>query len=149
MKKQFKLFGIAILMIFGITGTSFGFISFDHSSCNDYIFAITPVGNGIYGLHGYEYGCGADNRQSDGTLVVAGAYAYAGYNTQLPGFDFNNLGTHTEVITLSTDTGTYIYMYMYLSGGVMSGHGGTGTTVLNRNATPTRVLLDGLDQSMN
>ena len=92
-------------------------------ACNDHYFVANMMDTNIYELHGYEYGCGYNNRISWGTIHLAGGVAYFAWQDLSTSFDYGNTGSFTVPISLSTKTGTGTYMYVYSNGGVLSSHG--------------------------
>ncbi len=92
-------------------------------TCNDHYFIANMMDTNIYEIHGYEYGCGYNNRISWGTIHLAGGVAYFAWQTLSTNWDYGNIGSFTVPISLSTKTGTGMYMFVYSSSGVPSMHG--------------------------
>ncbi len=109
----------------------------DDDWCNDYWLGLTSVESGIYGAHGYEYGCGYDDRLVAGSLQVVGGIAFVGLRKTVPGLaDYGMNGFDNIAISLSTFTGSGTWSYLYLSGGVPAGHGGPTTYTLSTGGPP-------------
>jgi hypothetical protein len=108
------------------TGIPTGGICLDViGSCNDYYLSLEYSAPGVLALHGYEYGCGDNDRLGHGVMHIIGNYAYIGITCSSgSGFDYGIISNRNYVINLSTKTGTMIYTHVYLSGGSLTGHGG-------------------------
>lgn len=106
------------------------------SACNDHYFVANMMDTNIYELHGYEYGCGSNDRISWGTLHIYGGVAYFAWQDNNPGNDYGTIGTFAVPISLSTKTGTGTYMYIYSTSGVLSSHGGSMPYSVSQGSDP-------------
>jgi len=138
MKKIGICIALAVVLVLGVSSASMATgIKLDMDSwCNDmWVSAEKLEGANVYGLHGYEYGCGYEDRLLDGSLRVTGGYAYFGltgnYGPGSAGGDSGKQQMVNVIITMSTKTGTGYYSYFYISGGTLTGFGGgpTGFTM--------------------
>ena len=111
------------------------------TSCNDcYLSLERSAPGGVFALHGYEYGCGYQDRLADGSLLFAGGYAYIGLVLSLGSSsgcgDCGSIGARNYVIDLSNMQGEYLYNYVYMNGGVIDGHCGNGEAVMRIGCPP-------------
>ena len=100
----------------------------EQSGCNDYYFVANLLDTKIYELHGYEYGCGQNDRIATGTLHIAGGIAYFGWTTMIPQHDYGQIGVFSAPISLSTKSGIGMYMYMQSDGGVLGSSGSSSSS---------------------
>lgn len=131
MKKFTLCIALAFVLVMGVSSTSMAAgVQLENSFCNDIWVAFGAVDAGVYSCHGYEYGCGYEDRFVDGTLRVVGGIAYfglvGGYGTSCAAGDYGCFKNENVAISLSTKTGTGMYEYHYLTSGVPDGHGATG-----------------------
>ena len=76
MKKLGLCVGLACAVVLAFSSAGQAGLCLDNDNfCNDYYFDLVK-GPGAYALHGYEYGCGIDNKVTQGALRVTGGYAY-------------------------------------------------------------------------
>jgi hypothetical protein len=143
MKKTiFFSFIFCVLISLGFSAQDFEFrgtkgVLLDNTvSCNDYFFWCSSFSKKIYECHGYEYGCGYDNRAAYGSVHVVGGYAYFGWESDAPGYDRAGLCIRYIAISLSTWSGPGSYQYVYESGGVLTSHGGSNTYNLSFGPDP-------------
>jgi hypothetical protein len=109
--------------------------------CNDVKFAYQYVGDSIFSLNGYEYGCGADERLVYGTMRVEDGTLYIGYTIiTSSSYSTPRIGQHNAQIDLATLSGPYQYAYHY-----DGYHEGTGTAVLIACPAASAVQSGGVD----
>jgi len=126
--KKIKLFvALAFAVALSVSSVSWAGIILDAGgACNDHYLYLDKLETGVYALHGFEYGCGYNDRLLDGSLQSAGGYAYIGL-TGITGTsgsgDQGNLSGWNYIITLSSDTGSINLNFFYMSGGSVAGHG--------------------------
>jgi hypothetical protein len=82
--------------------------------CNDVKLAYQSVGDGIYSLTGYEYGCGHDCRLTFGSMHVVGSTLQIGYTT-IYGISGPSprIGQYNAQIDLVSLSGPYQYAWHY------------------------------------
>lgn len=128
MKKVFLLIFFSGLLFLMTTNPGLAGLCIDESgTCNDVFLTLDEI-EGVYGLHGYEYGCGHNDRLYDGSLKIAGDnvyYGVVGALGQSAGGDYGMYGYKNGVFSLSNFSGSCYWQYMYLSSGSAAGHGGT------------------------
>ena len=131
MKKFTLCIALAFVLVMGVSSTSLAGVTLDSSgSCNDVYLEVKSMGSGIYEAHGYEFGCGYNDRLATGSLRVAGGVAYFGNissSGQSGSGTGQSLGSQNAAINLSSKTGSYYYLYTYVSGSAIAGHSGSGT----------------------
>ncbi len=134
MKKFGLSFVLALAVVFSIYSVSWAGLCLDDAIyCND-DFVTMSKSEGVYSLHGYEAGCGYSDRLMDGSMILAGGYAYIGLTGAfgLSGAgDNGSVAMRHAVVNLSNYSFTNLWNYVYLSGGVIAGHSGSGTGTLS------------------
>ncbi len=151
MKKFFYLAFLAGVLLVFSTGN--GFIQNDAlpstvgvrldgaGFCNDLYLVCTMLDSKIYDCHGYEYGCGYNDRIAHGALRVAGGYAYFGVSKEMPGGGFVS---HEHItIQISTKTGTFDYGYFQESSGGVTSWTGTASCTLTVGNDPMALNPSG------
>jgi hypothetical protein len=125
---------VALLVLAGVaaaqstdSGVSAGFTKCWNSatSCNSFKFNVVSLAPGYQMLHGYEYGCGYNDRIATGTAHVVGNQLYIGFSTNnalASGGGVPRLGSLNGIVDLSNGNLTYDYAYHY-----DSFHFGSGT----------------------
>lgn len=122
-------------------------ICLDGAACNDFYFDAAKV-NAVYETHGYEYGCGYNDRMAFGALRTAGGTAYFGFGTVTSTTgDYGQFCSRVYAIDLGTRTGSYYYNYFYMYGGVDDGHGGSGSASMVYPCSVQAVEGFGPDES--
>jgi len=133
------VFVFVVVMIFASTGSLMAQFCLNSSgSCNSYYLSIGS-GTGGLAFSGFEYGCSYNDREATGFVRIAGSVAYFGFtgsNGASGMGSYGQLMSRNVPISLSSLTGTALYTYSYISGGVISGHGGTSGTTLAGCSTP-------------
>jgi len=128
MMKKIKLFvALAFAVALSVSSVSWAGIALNADSfCNDHYLYLDKLETGVYALHGFEYGCGWNDRLLDGSLQATGGVAYIGLaciaGTSGSG-DQGNLSGWNYIIDLSSDTGTFNINFFSLSGGAVNGWG--------------------------
>ena len=136
MKRCILILALAFIIVFGVFSLGLAFdVKLDAVSwCNDIYFKGTSPGNGVYSLHGYEYGCGYNDRIAHGSIHVTGGVAYFGFTsnsgTSATG-DNGSIWTMNVVIDLSSNTGTGTLQGFYESGGVLGSNGGSSNYTMS------------------
>jgi hypothetical protein len=118
------------------------------NACNHYFFEATPLTGDMYGLAGFEYGCGQPARQANGVVHKVGNLWYIGFQGTNLGFDYAQEVNWSGSFDPTKMSGTYKVQYLYENGGVLAGHGSSGTITVTINcAEPpmTAVARDGLE----
>jgi hypothetical protein len=110
-KAGLMILALVVVVGFAVQTSHAGVICIDiETYCNDLKLFIDPdTGGGIKGVHGYEYGCGYDDRGVVGTLRVTATSKLFMLNKSywggtLSGVEFINIDKLTK-----TGTGTYTY----------------------------------------
>ena len=118
-----------------------GVFCLDVPGCNDVKLAYYSVGGGFYGLNGYEYGCGHEERLVDGTMRVEGDTVYIAY-TSICGTTTPTprIGQINAQLDLRTLTGTAVHAYHY-----DGYHTGTGTAKIIACPPASAVESEGGD----
>lgn len=105
MKRHLVTVALALMLVFTMAGTSMALLCLEADShCDAYAFAFENLGDGLYGLNGYGYGC-YDNQSAFGTLRAAGGLALFGITSThdqaaLDGYGAG-LGVIHELITVT------------------------------------------------
>jgi len=144
--KRFALcIALAFLLVLGFTSASMATgVKLDIGTyCNDLWLSCISEETGVYSAHGYEYGCGYENRLVDGTLRVTGGYAYWGLLGSYTGFDYGGVKVENVVINLSTKAGDGTWGYFYSSGGAFGTHGGSGSYAMSWPQSPPPTAPEG------
>lgn len=147
MKKLVLLSLLAgVLLVFGVGNSSssndalpaqLGIILDIDYYCNDYFLVCNMQSSKIYDAHGYEYGCGYNDRIAHGAVRVAGGYAYFGVEKIMPGG--GTVGVDHIMIQISTKTGTFGWSYFQASGGGATTWGGSEVGYLYISGDPNPV----------
>lgn len=135
MKKFLLSLALAFLMVIPLaTQASATSICIDQLGfCNDHFLVLQPGASGVYGLHGYEYGCGSSDTLLFGSMRLAGGYAYLGTGVSAGSVAAHGLMSHRNfIVNLATYTGTYVYIHYDEFGP----YGGVGDCAINMCASP-------------
>jgi hypothetical protein len=122
-----KIISIAVLTLAVslIVGTVYaGTFCIDLSNaCNDFKLMYKDNEGEIYEIHGYEYGCGYNNRSAHGTAKVVGSMVYIGVNGTA-----NGTAVMQRDFVWNLDTNAVTYSYSYHTDTYWGGSG-TGSIV--------------------
>ena len=127
----------ALLLLLVAGAASAGICLDSDVSCNDYFFSVEAGENDIKTLTGYEYGCGLQTREATGVLRTIDGNHYIGITGSNGSvFDTGQIVQWNYVIDTGTLLGDYEANFVYMSGGVLAGHGSTGTVTASSCSDP-------------